>query len=79
MGDRVLHNEATYPPRFLGHETRFPYTPLRLAAVLRAPVFFFTAPYRTAVDGSAFYEVVFEPLAPRPRGPGSPAVDAESQ
>ncbi|MHB8254146.1 MAG: LpxL/LpxP family acyltransferase [Acidiferrobacter sp.] len=62
MGDRVWRNEAAYRTQFLGRETYFPKAPLRLAAALRAPVFFFSALYRTSADGSPFYDVVFERL-----------------
>ena len=63
MGDRALAGEATYTRPFLGRNAIFPLGPLRLAATLRAPVFFFAALYRTAIDGSRYYEVVFEPLS----------------
>lgn len=63
MGDRALANEATYWADFLGARAEFPLRPLRLAAALQAPVFFFAAVYKTAVDGPRYYEVVFESLS----------------
>ena len=69
MGDRTIAGETTYPADFLGATAPFPLGPLRLAAVLRAPVFFFTALYRAAADGVCRYELVFEPLC----GPASDA------
>ena len=63
MGDRALAGEATQGRHFLGADAEFPVRPLRLAAVLQAPVFFFAALYKTAVDGSRYYEVVFEKLS----------------
>ncbi len=63
MGDRIWRNEATYHGHFLGRKTLFPQSPLRLAAALRAPVFFFSGLYRTDVDGSAYYDVAFERLS----------------
>ncbi len=69
MGDRAIAGEATYAADFLGVPARLPLGPLRLAAVLRAPVFFFTALYRASADGVCRYELVFEPLC----GPGPDA------
>ncbi len=70
MGDRVRAGEETYEASFLGETASFPLGPLRLAAALGAPVFFFTALYRRAVDGSCYYELVFKPLSgPAPPGP----------
>jgi len=74
MGDRVRPDELTYRQDFLGDEALFPLGPLRLAAALRVPVFFFASTYRTAVDGSATYEVVFELLC----GP-APGIDGRTQ
>ncbi len=62
MGDRPLGGEPTYEARFLGRTARFPLGPLRLAATLQVPVFFFTALYRGAASGACRYELVFEPL-----------------
>ncbi|MHB8253566.1 MAG: LpxL/LpxP family acyltransferase [Acidiferrobacter sp.] len=71
MGDRALATEPTYKATFLGQEASFPLAPLRLAAALGAPVFFFAALHRTAVDGSCYYDVVFEALSePAPGGRG---------
>ncbi|WP_298140012.1 hypothetical protein [Acidiferrobacter sp.] len=70
MGDRTVEGEATYPAEFLGATARFPMGPVRLAAALRAPVFFFTALYRGPVEGICRYELVFEPLCgPAPDAP----------
>ncbi len=70
MGDRVVPGEAVYEALFLGRGTAFPLAPLRLAAALRAPVFFFAARYRPAVAGARDYELVCERLAaPAPGGP----------
>ena len=63
MGDRALADEATYGAHFLGANAELPMRPLRLAAALQAPVFFFAALYKTAVDGQRYYEVVFEKLS----------------
>ncbi len=62
MGDRPLGDEPTYEAEFLGRVARFPLGPLRLAATLQVPVFFFTALYRGAATGACRYELVFEPL-----------------
>ncbi len=62
MGDRVVAGETTYSADFLGATASFPLGPLRLAAALRAPVFFFTALYHAPVDGACRYELLFEPL-----------------
>lgn len=62
MGDRPLGGELTYEAEFLGRMARFPLGPLRLAATLQVPVFFFTALYRKAASGACCYELVFEPL-----------------
>ena len=72
MGDRTIAGEATYPAGFLGATAHFPLGPLRLAAVLRAPVFFFTALYRASADGVCRYELVFELLC-------GPAPDAKAR
>lgn len=63
MGDRALADEATQGRHFLGATAEFPMRSLRLAAALQAPVFFFAALYKTAVDGSRYYEVVFDELS----------------
>ncbi len=69
MGDRLTAAQAGYAAEFFGRKCLFPLAPLRLAGSLRAPVFFFAALYRRSVDGAAYYEVVFEPLAaPAPEG-----------
>ncbi len=64
MGDRALAAETTRSVPFLGAHAEFPVRPFRLAAALQAPVFFFAALYKTAGDGSRYYEVVFEELGP---------------
>ncbi|MDA8361698.1 MAG: hypothetical protein M0Z44_06865 [Gammaproteobacteria bacterium] len=70
MGDRIAPAERSYTAEFLGRSCLFPLAPLRLAASLRAPVFFFTALYRHSIDGAPCYEVVFHPLAvAAPEGP----------
>ncbi len=71
MGDRALADEATYAADFLGREAHFPSGPLRLAAALRAPVFFFSALYRGPVEGVCRYELVFEPLCGPAPGTGA--------
>lgn len=63
MADRTVTDEDTYEQCFFGCSTRFPRAPLRLAAVLGAPVFFFTALYLTDVHGQPYYEVIFTPLS----------------
>ncbi|MDA8390179.1 MAG: acyl-CoA synthetase [Gammaproteobacteria bacterium] len=70
MGDRITPTETGYVADFLGRSSLFPLAPLRLAASLRAPVFFFAALYRRSIAGLPYYEVVFEPLAvAAPEGP----------
>ncbi|MBP0631455.1 MULTISPECIES: acyl-CoA synthetase [unclassified Cupriavidus] len=62
LADRTLSQRATDPVQqcdFLGAPTGFPTGPLRMAAMLRRPVFFITGLYR----GGNRYDVHFVPLA----------------
>lgn len=59
LGDRSLPTEKTVVCRFLGREAQFPEGPLRLAAMLRAPVVLFFGLYR----GGRRYDIHFELLA----------------
>ncbi|KWR77176.1 LpxL/LpxP family acyltransferase [Cupriavidus sp. IDO] len=62
LADRTLSQRATDPVQqcsFLGSPTGFPTGPLRMAAMLRRPVFFITGLYR----GGNRYDVHFVPLA----------------
>jgi hypothetical protein len=62
LADRTLSQRATDPVQqcsFLGTPTGFPTGPLRMAAMLRRPVFFITGLYR----GGNRYDVHFVPLA----------------
>jgi len=62
LADRTLSQRATDPVQpcdFLGAPTTFPTGPMRMAAMLRRPVFFITGIYR----GGNRYDVHFVPLA----------------
>ena len=59
LADRTLGEEPVLELAFLGAPARFPTGPMRMAAALRARVFFMTGLYR----GGNRYEVRFEPLA----------------
>lgn len=69
LADRVTAGEDTYQQNFLGRCASFPRTPLRLTAVLGAPVFFFTALFQMDRNGQPYYDVIFVPLS-APLGPG---------
>ena len=58
LADRTLGDEPTIEVDFLGAPARFPTGPMRMAAVLRRPVFFMAGVHR----GGNRYEVIFEPL-----------------
>jgi predicted LPLAT superfamily acyltransferase len=58
LADRTLGDEPTLEVEFLGAPARFPTGPMRMAAVLRRPVFFMAGIHR----GGNRYEVIFEPL-----------------
>lgn len=66
MGDRVADVKDAYCREFFGRPAYFPTAPLRLAAVLAAPVFFFTALYKISPVGKPYYEVLFVPLMDPP-------------
>jgi predicted LPLAT superfamily acyltransferase len=59
LGDRTMAEQPAQRVPFLGSPALFPNGPLRLAAVLRRPVFFITGLYR----GGNRYHVVFEQIA----------------
>jgi predicted LPLAT superfamily acyltransferase len=59
LGDRSLPTDKTLECRFLGAAARFPEGPLRLAALLGAPVVLFFGLYR----GGRRYDIHFELLA----------------
>ncbi|MHB1565969.1 MAG: LpxL/LpxP family acyltransferase [Acidiferrobacter sp.] len=71
LADRVTAGEDTYQQNFLGRCATFPRAPLRLTAVLGAPVFFFTALFQTDKDGQPYYDVIFVPLSAA-LAPGEP-------
>jgi predicted LPLAT superfamily acyltransferase len=58
LGDRIVSDERTVNCQFLGAMARFPQGPLRVAAILSAPVVLFFGLNR----GDRQYEIVFEPL-----------------
>lgn len=62
LGDRVIEGEGTVACELLGAPARFPTGPLRMAAIMRAPVLFMAGLYL----GGNRYEVHFERL-PDPR------------
>jgi predicted LPLAT superfamily acyltransferase len=66
LADRSFGDSAGVRVPFLGESAVFPTGPMRVAAALRAPVFFMVALYR----GGNRYRVVFRPLADF-SGPGS--------
>jgi predicted LPLAT superfamily acyltransferase len=59
LADRTLGDEPVVELPFLGAPAPFPTGPMRMAAALRARVFFMTGLYR----GGNRYEIHFEPLA----------------
>lgn len=59
LADRTLGEEPVLELPFLGAPAPFPTGPMRMAAALRARVFFMTGLYR----GGNRYEIRFEPLA----------------
>lgn len=62
LGDRVIEGEGTVACELLGAPARFPTGPLRMAAIMRAPVLFMAGLYL----GGNRYDVYFERL-PDPR------------
>lgn len=58
LGDRVAENDKTMQCQFLGDVATFPLSPLRLSAVLQAPVILFFGLYQ----GSNQYEIFFEKI-----------------
>lgn len=58
LGDRVIEGEGTAVCELLGEPARFPTGPLRMAAIMRAPVLFMAGLYL----GGNRYEVYFEKL-----------------
>jgi predicted LPLAT superfamily acyltransferase len=59
LGDRTLSSDKVLACRFLGEEALFPEGPLRLAAILGAPLVLFFGLYR----GGRRYDIYFEPFA----------------
>ncbi len=59
LGDRSPGGEESEPVMFLGSPAEFPTGPMRVAAMLRRPVFFIAGLY----VGRNRYRVVFEPVA----------------
>ena len=58
LGDRALGDDKSRPVPFLGDDALFPTGPLRLAAMLRAPVVFMAGAYL----GGNRYHLSFEPV-----------------
>jgi predicted LPLAT superfamily acyltransferase len=58
LADRSLSSGGSYTRSFLGRGAAFPLGPLRIAALLRRPVFFMVGLYL----GGKRYRIVFEPL-----------------
>lgn len=77
LGDRVIEGEGAAVCELLGERARFPTGPLRMAAIMRAPVLFMAGLYL----GGNRYEVYFEKLPdPQARGASSEAaIDAAIQ
>lgn len=70
LGDRRLGDEEAFLCDFLGAPAAFPSGPLRVAAILRRPVFFMTGLYL----GGNRYRLHFDPLADFSHlGPGETA------
>jgi predicted LPLAT superfamily acyltransferase len=70
MGDRTLGEEPVEPVMFLGSRASFPLGPMRVAAMLRRPVYFMAGFYL----GGNRYHIVFEQIADFSAiGPGAEA------
>jgi len=59
LADRTLGNEPTEQAKFLGAPASFPIGPMRIAAMLRRPVYFMAGLYL----GGNRYHIIFEKIA----------------